>query len=116
MMQVMWRTSIWMKIWLKDVQVAEPELMLEEELVAGDDMMKMEDLPPSGESFYFAGFGRARIYGRSRKDCFISDSDDEEGWLEMATLLHIDVHEDDTKGVGNMSPNVFVCRRICMSI
>ena len=24
----------------------------------------------------------------------------------MATLLHIDVHEDDTKGVGNMSPNV----------
>ena len=33
----------------KDVKVAEPELMLEEEPVAGDGMMKMEDLPPSGE-------------------------------------------------------------------
>ena len=52
---------------LKDVQVADPELMLEEELVAGDDMMKMEDLPPSGEPSYFAGFGRARIYGRPRR-------------------------------------------------
>ena len=25
----------------------------------------------------------------------------------MATLLHLDVHVDDTKGVGNMSPNDF---------
>ena len=92
---------------LKDVQVAEPELMLEEELVAGDDMMKMEDLPPSGEPSTLQVLEEQESM-EDQGAYFISDSDDEEGWLEMATLLHIDVHEDDTKGVGNMSPNDFL--------
>ena len=91
---------------LKDVQVADPDLMLEEELVIGDDMMKMEEFPPSGEPSTLQVLEEQESM-EDQGAYFILDSDDEEGWLEMATLLHIDVHEDDTKGVGNMSPNDF---------
>ena len=91
----------------KDVKVAELELMLEEEPVAGDGMMKMEDLPPSDEPSTLQVLEEKESM-EDHGDCFVLDSDEEEGWFEMATLLHLDVHVNDTKGVGNMSPNDFL--------
>lgn len=69
-------------------------------------------MTPSGEPSTLQVFEQKESM-EDQGDCFILDSDEEEGWLQMATLLHLGVHVDDTMGVGNMSPNEFLLHEDC---